>query len=101
MPAEESIVVQTAFLRDSFNALIDHIEVTQGSSIKLESDYFWSIPSTEIYNVRKTPTDLTIGQITESLENLRSQIDDPEGRMAWGLVWLGDVLKAAGHKLVG
>lgn len=101
MPADESTVVQTAFLRESFEALMDHVESTQGELLELRSGYFWSIPSPEVYNVRETPSDLTIGQITESLDKLRHQVDDPEGRIAWGLVWLGDILRTVGHELVG
>lgn len=101
MATEEPTVVSTAFLRGAFEALIGHIEETHGDTLRLDQDYFWSVPPREIYDVTKQPTELTIGQLTESLDFLRNQIDDPDGQVSWGMVWLGDVLKAVGHELIG
>lgn len=83
-----------------FDLLIRHIEKRHGSTIEVDADYFWSIQPDEIYNVYDQPTELTIGQLTESLDNIRSVAADPEHAVSYALVWLGDILRATGHKLV-
>lgn len=90
----------TQELREVFDVLIRHVEERHGSTIEVDADYFWSIPPDEIYNVYDQPTELTIGQLTESLDNIRSVAADPEHAISYALVWLGDVLRATGHKLV-
>ena len=90
----------TQELRQVFDVLIRHVEERYGSTIDVDADYFWSIPPNEIYHVYHQPTELTIGQLTESLDNIRNVAADPEHAFSYALVWLGDVLRAAGHKLV-
>jgi len=43
---------------------------------------------------------LTIGQLTESLDNVERMVSDPDATLAYGLVWLSDVLRAVGEKVV-
>jgi hypothetical protein len=90
----------TQELREVFDVLMRHIEERHGSTIEVDADYFWSIPPDEIYDVYKQPTQLTVGQLTESLDNIRDVAADPEDAIAYALVWLGDVLRVTGHKLV-
>jgi hypothetical protein len=63
-------------------------------------EYFWSIPPAELYDNYDPPRELTVGQLTESLANLRSVAADPDNAISYALVWLGDILRATGHKLV-
>lgn len=90
----------TKELREVFDVLIGHVEERYGSTIEVDADYFWSIPSDEIYDVYDQPTDLTISQLTESLDNIRRVTADPEHAISYALVWLADILRATGHKLV-
>ena len=94
----------TQELREAFDVLIRHVEERHGSTIEVDADHFWSIPPDELYDVYDQPTELTIGQLTESLENVRSVAAvaaDPVNAISYAFVWLGDILRAAGHKLVG
>lgn len=59
----------------------------------VSEDYFYSVPFPEIYDVLGDAPKLTIGQLTESWENLLRT----DASVQWELVWLGDVLKAIGH----
>lgn len=90
----------TQELRAVFDVLMRHVEERHGSTIEVDADYFWSIAPEEIYDVYDQPTELTIGQLTESLHNIRSVTADPKQAISYALVWLGDVLRATGHKLV-
>lgn len=91
----------TQELREAFDVLIRHVEERHGSTIEVDADYFWSIPPDELYDVYDQPAALTIGQLSESLENVRSVAADPDNAISYAFVWLGDILRATGHKLVG
>ena len=97
---DHSTSFTTQELREVFDVLMRHVEERHGSTIEVDVDYFWSIPPDAIYDVYDQPTELTIGQLTESLDNIRSVAADPEQAISYALVWLGDVLRATGHKLV-
>lgn len=71
-----------------------------GPRRSVDTDYFWSIPPDAIYDVYEQPSELTIGQLTESMDNVRSVTANPEDAISYALVWMGDVLRATGHKLV-
>jgi len=91
----------TQELRDAFDVLMRHVEESHGSTIEVDADYFWSIPPDEIYDAHDQPTELTLGQLTETLDNIRSVTADSDTAVSYALVWLGDILRATGHKLVG
>ncbi|GAA2027278.1 hypothetical protein GCM10009819_08340 [Agromyces tropicus] len=59
----------------------------------LPEDYFYSVPFPGLYDVLSEAPELTIGQLTESWENLHRT----DQGVRWELVLLGDVLKAIGH----
>lgn len=96
----ESTRISLQDLRRVFDVLIQHIESTQGLTIELEVDYFWSIPPSDLYQLYKEPDELTVGQLTESLDNLKVIIEDPTRATSYGLVWLSDVIRAVGHAIV-
>jgi len=43
---------------------------------------------------------LTIGQLSESWSNVSAMMHGDSPTLSYGLVWLSDVLRAAGMKLV-
>ncbi|NEE04784.1 hypothetical protein G1H10_31945 [Phytoactinopolyspora halotolerans] len=87
-------------LEKAFELLITHVRETKGSSLLLEKDYYWAIPPEQLYDVYHQPSRLTIGQLSECLDHLQAMIDAPTGTVSYGLVWLGDLLRATGHLLV-
>lgn len=89
--------IDTRELRRIFDRVITHIEESNGSTVKLDYDFFFSVPFPEIYAVDTVQHPmLTIGQLTESWANLR-RTDEPGETIAFDAVWLGDLLKAIGH----
>ncbi|WP_372969130.1 hypothetical protein [Microbacterium sp.] len=94
------VEVTIPMLRSAFEVLIGHLEDAAGASVLLDADYFWSIPADDIYDVTKPPGELTIGQLSESVDNLESLISDPDSAISFALVWFGDVARAIGHHVV-
>jgi hypothetical protein len=65
-----AVTISVADLRESCMVLLDHLASLEEGTIQLEMDYFWSIPETELYNVYSKTAHLTVGQLSESWENL-------------------------------
>ncbi|MFF0532933.1 hypothetical protein ACFYT3_31755 [Nocardia amikacinitolerans] len=85
-------------LRRLLDVLLHHIEVTTASDVvSVDKDYFWSVPSDELYDNYNEPTRLTLGQISESWHHLRDLLADEDHVLGHHLVWLADVLRAIGH----
>ncbi len=94
--------VPLAELREAFDIVLNHIEAaTKSSAVDLEEDYFWSIPPATQYDVYDSPADLTIGQLSESWQNIKDLLADPDHVVGYHLVWLADVLRAMGHRATG
>lgn len=87
-------------LRAALATLLDHVDAVNGPVVRLDRDYFWSVPPDAAYDVYSQPEALTIGQLSESIDNLELMVRDPESALSFGLVWLGGVLRAVGHTVV-
>ncbi|MFD6356871.1 hypothetical protein [Nocardia tengchongensis] len=96
---EWQLHVPLAELRRSFNLLLDHVEAaTEGDVVRLDEDYFWSIPQDELYDVNSVPSNLTVGQLSWSWQHLTDLLADPDQAIGYHLVWLAEVLRAIGQK---
>ncbi|MFD5465101.1 hypothetical protein ACFWIQ_20065 [Kitasatospora sp. NPDC127059] len=94
----EPLYVSLAELRRSFDVLLSHVEAAAaGDTVALDKDYFWSIPSDELYDVAREPGAPTIGQLSESWQHLRDLLADQDRALGYHLVWLADVLRAMGQ----
>ena len=96
----EQVRLKVRTLREACMLLLDHLEELEGPEVRLDRDFFWSIPSPQLYNVYETPADPTVGQLSESLNNLQNMLTDPTRVTSYGLVWLADILGAAGDAVV-
>lgn len=50
--------------------LLSKLRESKGNEIELNSDYYWNIKIDEIYNPYAEPKQLTMGQLSEDLEQL-------------------------------
>jgi hypothetical protein len=87
-------------LRRAADILLDHLESTVGGVVELDRDMFWAVPPDALYDVYQEPGELTIGQLTESRDNIARVLEDQDSALSYGLVWLADVLRAVGHEVV-
>lgn len=89
--------VSVEWLRTATEVLLRHLEETHGPAVMLNQDYFWSMASTDRYDVSKRPTDLTIGSLTDGAEFVQSMVQNG-AVLNYGLVWLGELLRAVGEQ---
>lgn len=70
-------------------------------SVDLREDYYWSIPRQQRLDVTKEPTEHTLGQLSDDLNEL-ARIDNGEVEpVSYALVWLSSVLREVGETTVG
>jgi hypothetical protein len=80
--------------------LLDHVAAIEGETVCVDDRMFWAIPADTRYDVYEQPSELTIGQLGESLDSLSSMMRSDEDVVAYGLVWLADILRAVGEQTV-
>lgn len=96
----ERIEVSIDTLRRAAQILLNHVEEAAGATVAIDTDMFWSITSDQRNNVYTEPTEFTIGQVSESLENLNRLVDDPSSATSFALVWLADTMRVVGEAVV-
>ncbi|MGH8241633.1 MAG: hypothetical protein ACREXP_32065 [Steroidobacteraceae bacterium] len=94
----QSTSVDTQALRAVCERLLDHLERTVGASVDLDADYFWSIEPAARFDMESEPSSFTIGQLSDCWTNVQSMDDD--SILSYGLVWLAEILRTIGEKVV-
>ncbi|KAA9156454.1 hypothetical protein FPZ12_027595 [Amycolatopsis acidicola] len=93
----DPLQISTQHLRAAFEAALTRLTEQEGENITLERDYFWSVPPNELYNVYEQPQELTIGQLSESWQNIQKLTEDTSAAIPQHLIWIADILRALGH----
>ena len=85
----------------AFSNLLNELRNQKGDVIEIEPvDYYWSIDRDELYNPYNDPTHLTLGQLTDDLEEMKKLADCEAEPVAQDLVKISSILAALGHKTV-
>lgn len=96
----EQITIPLDVLEGAFAVLLRHLRDVEGDTVTLGQEFFWAVPPRQLYDVTTEPSGHTIGQLSESLDELHGLVADPDAAVTFGLVWLADVLRAIGHTVV-
>ncbi|ETT01098.1 MULTISPECIES: hypothetical protein [Providencia] len=57
-------------LKDAINTIFDEMKKHGIESIKLDSDFYWNVPSESLYNIYNDPQQLDIGQLEDDYKML-------------------------------
>lgn len=95
---DEDLDIPREKLQQVLEVLLDHVYAQQGTSVTVQEDFFWDVAPDDVYNPYEEPAELTLGQLTESWDNLEKILSGDKPVLGYGLVWLGDVLRVIGHK---
>ncbi len=80
--------------------LFSHLKLSTGDSIEIPVDYYWDVPYPQRYDPYTQPDQMTVGQISEDLRELRRLVEGTAEPIAYNLVWLAAVLRAVGEHTV-
>jgi hypothetical protein len=78
-------------------ALFSHLQRQGVTRVEVEQDYYWNIPSTELYDPLTDPHDLDLGQLTDDWERLKSIVDGSSPPVGYALVWAAALLRNIGE----
>lgn len=95
---EDAGSVRVAELRAMAEALLAHLEASGVEEIPIAHDFYWSVPPAERYDPARTPGDLTLGQLTDDLAELRAIAAGTREPAAYALVWLASLLRYSGER---
>jgi hypothetical protein len=97
---DQQIQIPVELLRRAADLLLTHLQGVEGPVVTLDKDLFWAIPAEQRNNVYAEPTDFTVGQLTESFQDIVRIVDGSSPTTSYALVWLADILRAAGEAVV-
>jgi hypothetical protein len=93
----DEIRVSAESIRIAVGVILGDLVNSYGDEILIAKDYFWSIPPDALYDVYERPAELTVGQLSESVEHVLEIAEGALPPVPYSLVWVSDVLRAVGH----
>lgn len=92
--------VNVAELRAVADRLFAHLLESGRDVVSVPHDYYWSIPKETRYDPYSQPSELTLGQLSDDLAELK-RIENGEAEpLSYALVWLAAVIRAIGEEAV-
>ena len=96
---EDNESISAMDLIGALEAVLKEMRRRHGDGFPVSDEYFWEISTDQLYDPTTIPTDMTIGQLSESLEHVR-RLSSGEGEpITYSLVWIADILRAIGQRL--
>jgi hypothetical protein len=87
-------------IESAVHVLVQHLK-QQGAQAELSDDYYWEISEDERYDPTKSPTDFSMGQLSEDVERLRQILRGDAPPIGYALVWVASLLRRIGSTHVG
>jgi hypothetical protein len=92
--------ISIAELRKISDLLFEHLEQTGRSTISVPVDYYWFVPEKALYDFDSAPKELTVGQLSDDMNELRMIAAHENEPFAFAFVWLSAVLRFVGETIV-
>ncbi len=82
------------------NQLLDHLrDDLKIEKIDLDEDYYWNVPTSDLYDPRSKPSELDLGQLSDDWEFLLKTLDDKDQAVSLMLTHLAPLLRYIGEKV--
>jgi hypothetical protein len=65
--------------------------------VDLDRDYYWNIPTEEVYDPYNDPNQLDIGQLSDDWAELLAILNEEREPLPYALVWLATIMRAVGE----
>ena len=72
------MIIRIDDLQEMATILFSKLKENIGIEINTSKDYYWNIPDDEIYNPYQEPQNLTIGQLSDDLTELKRLLEKEE-----------------------
>ncbi len=87
-------------IREITQVLLDWFEQQAPEEIDFDADYYWMIPSEEIYRLDKDPQEFTLGQLTDEWKELQKTKAKNRIPSRQDFIWLSGLFRAIGEEKI-
>jgi hypothetical protein len=84
-------------LRAAADALFSHLEDKGIDLVTISEDYYWDVPMAIRYDRYEEPSEHTIGQLSDDINELNRMLAGTRPTVGYGLVWLAAILRRIGE----
>lgn len=84
-------------LRRITDKLFDHLDENGITKVKITEDFYWDVPAENRYDQYEKPTLLSIGQLSDDINELNNMVMGRSTVVSYGFVWLASVLRRVGE----
>ena len=74
--------------------LLTNLKTSKGNEVELTNDYYWDISSEQIYNPYEDPTDMSLGQLSDDLNEVNRLLSSSDEAIPYDLKRIAEILKA-------
>ena len=73
--------------------LISNLKESKGTEIEINNDYYWDISSDQLYNPYDNPTNMSLGQLSDDLNEISRLFKSKEEAIPYDLKRIAEILK--------
>lgn len=81
-------------LQKAIILLLSNFKTNIGEVIEIENDFYWDIPSKELYNPYEEPKQLTLGQLSDDINEVQRLANEPSSAISYDLKRISNIIKA-------
>nr|WP_199158658.1 hypothetical protein [Pedobacter sp. ASV2] len=81
-------------LQKAIILLLSNFKTNIGDVIEIQNDFYWDIPSKELYNPYEEPKQLTLGQLSDDMNEVKRLTDEPSSAISYDLKRISNIIKA-------
>jgi len=81
-------------LQGVISLLLSNIKDEKGVEIELKNDFYWDISAKELYNPYEEPKDITLGQLSDDIQEVKKLSQSGENAIPYDLKRVAEILKA-------
>ena len=74
--------------------LLSRLREEKGNEIEIENDFYWDISSDELYNPYDTPENISLGQLSDQLKEIKRLSVSPDNAVSYDLKRIAVIIKA-------
>jgi hypothetical protein len=88
-------------LHEISDKLFTHLHNLEIDEFKINDDYYWDIPESELYDVQKEPTSHDLGQLSDDWSDISKLLSGERNPLVSDFVDLAMILRAIGQNITG
>lgn len=88
--------ITIAELQQAVSLAFEHLKSLGMDSVSIPYDFYWHIPKDQMYDNYHQPKNLTVGQLSDDLREIRKIITGQSAPDATMYIWLAMILRAVG-----